>query len=269
MPRGGAYADCAEQWSLGILGSSPPPPEWLVEERSHRTVVQEMRVEAPRGGSASTLRVGVWCVHASPRDNRRAKFPTREKGRRPHASHHTTPRACSARTARTHSRRTSVTSYRASSLLGSHPKKTCATRHTRDAERRVAQRSTAQHSAAQRSTACASGTCATHARVRRVHGTQHSVTPLHTPDARAQVPFCLASTFHRPPTLLRGFLRSVPFCTALYRAGGCGVSTPRRGTTDAQSSPRAKKVVVHMHRTTRHRERAPHELRARTHGAQV
>ena len=47
----------------------PSPPEWLEEERSHRTVVQEMRVEAPRGGSASTLRVGVWCVHASPRDN--------------------------------------------------------------------------------------------------------------------------------------------------------------------------------------------------------
>ena len=81
--------------------------------------------------------------------------------------------------------------------------------------------------------------------------------------------FSLASTFHRPPTLLRGFLRSVPFCTALYRAAGCGVSTPRRGTTDAHSSPRAKKVVVHMHRTTRHRERAPHELRARTHGAHV
>ena len=68
---------------------------------------------------------GVWCVHASPRDNRRAKFPTREKGRRPHASHHTTPRACSARTARTHSRRTRVTRYRASSLLGSHPKEAC------------------------------------------------------------------------------------------------------------------------------------------------
>ena len=50
---------------------------------------------------------------------------------------------------------------------------------------------------------------------------------------------------------------------------GCGVSTPRRGTTDAQSSPRAKKVVVHMHRTTRHRERALHDLRARTHGAHV
>ena len=48
---------------------------------------------------------------------------------------------------------------------------------------------------------------------------------------------------------------------------GCGVSTPRRGTTDAQCSPRAKKVVVHTHRTTRHRERAPHELRARNHGA--
>ena len=124
MLRGGAYADCAEQWSPGILGSSLPL-EWLVEERSHRTVVQEMRVEAPRGGSASTLRVGVWCVHASPRDNRRAKFPTREKGRRPHASHHTTPRACSARTARTHSRRTRVTRYRASSLLGSHPKEAC------------------------------------------------------------------------------------------------------------------------------------------------
>ena len=145
MPRGGAYADCAEQWSPGILGSSHPP-EWLVEERSHRTVVQEMRVEAPRGGSASTLRVGVWCVHASPRDNRRAKFSTRVKGRRPHASHHTTPRACSARTARTHSRRTRVTRYRASSLLGSHPKEACATRHMR----RGATRSAAQHSAAQR-----------------------------------------------------------------------------------------------------------------------
>ena len=117
-----------------------------MEERPYPTVVQEMRVEAPRVGSASTHRFGVWCVHASPRDKRRAKFPTREIGRRPHSSHHTTPRACSARIARTHSRRARVTRYRASSLIGSHPKEACATRHPR----RGATRSAVQHSAAQR-----------------------------------------------------------------------------------------------------------------------
>ena len=72
-------------------------------------------------------------------------------------------------------------------------------RGTRDAERR----------AAQRSTACASGTCATHARVRRVHGTQHSVTPLHTPDARAQVPF-LSRGLRR----VLGCMSSSPLCGA-------------------------------------------------------
>ena len=43
---------------------------------------------------------------------------------------------------------------------------------------------------------------------------------------------------------------------------GCGMSA------DAQCSPRAEKVV-HMHRSTRHRERAPHELHARAHGTHV
>ena len=34
-PRGGAYVDCAEQWSPGILGW-PRPPERSVEERQLR-----------------------------------------------------------------------------------------------------------------------------------------------------------------------------------------------------------------------------------------
>ena len=44
--------------SPGILGV-PLHPERLVEKRSLRTVVQAVHVEAPCGGGASTLRVGV------------------------------------------------------------------------------------------------------------------------------------------------------------------------------------------------------------------
>ena len=52
---------------------------------------------------------------------------------------------------------------------------------------------------------------------------------------------------------------------------GWGVVCPRlaEGQLTRKVPHARKKVVVHMHRTTRHRERAPHELRARTHGAHV
>ena len=84
-----------------------------------------MHVEAPCSGCVSTLRVGVWGVHASPRDNWRAIFSTRQKGRRQHAPQHATPRAHSVRTVRSHSRLPCATRKRFSSLLGSPPKEAC------------------------------------------------------------------------------------------------------------------------------------------------
>ena len=39
--------------------------------------------------------------------------------------------------------------------------------------------------------------------------------------------------------------------------------------TDAIFLPRAEKVVVHMHRSTRHRERTLHALQARARGTRV
>ena len=110
---------------------------------------------------------------------------------------------------------------------------------TGDAERRVAQHSAAQHS-----------TCKQHMHDRdTVHAHAHVSCTV--------VPSCLASTFHRPAALLRGFGAQSPLCTVSVHSSGCGRRRAPPRDSDAHYLHVRNGVCHHLHHST-HTESAPH-----------
>ena len=103
--RGGAYTDCAEQWSPWILSRSPLPGRSVEEGQ-----VVCSCMSSHRGGNVSTLRVGVrHSAGLSAKELRRALTP--RPGKRDHI--HTLKAQChctNTRVARTHGTRVHVAS---------------------------------------------------------------------------------------------------------------------------------------------------------------
>ena len=235
--RGGAYTDCVERWSPGILSRSLPRK---VGGRGATETAWCVGVCGPPAvGVCRPLGLGCGRCRAPPRDSD-AHHPHARRGSvSPQHTHTESALHSSALTRATH------TCYATAASLAHNPRRyvLCG---TRDAERRVAQRSAAQHS-----------TCKQHMHDRdTVHAHAHVSCTV--------VPSCSASTFHRPPTLFRGFGAQSLLCAVSVHSSRCGRRRAPPRDSDAHH-PHARKGSVSPHapqHTHTHRERVALE---RTH----
>ena len=149
-----------------------------------------------------------------------------------HSTHTPRARCTRAHSLTSHAR---LTRQYTRSLLGSLTKEVCEKRSTR----RVTTRSTVEHSA----------------RTRHMHDNTQCATRAHV--SCTVVPSRLASAFHRPPTLLRGFGAQSLYVQAVYIAAGCSSCCAPPRDSDAQSPhARERKCVTTCTTAHTHRERA-------------
>ena len=178
------------------------------------------------------IAVGCSSCCAPPRDSDAQSPHARE---RKSVTTYTTPHTPRARctSARSLALHAHTAQPRARSLLGSPTKEVCEKRSTR----RVTTRITVEHSA----------------RTQHMHDNTQCTTHAHV--SCTVVPSRLASAFHRPPTLLRGFGAQSLYVQEVYIAAGCSSCCAPPRDSDAQS-PHARERKCVTICTTAHTPRA-------------